>query len=77
MFIVACVPYPAQFCLPGAYEEHALLASLKVVCRGWGWAPSWLPCALGPCYGLRGAPRCPLVTALAVAQAVLLSGNAW
>eukprot|EP00969_Alexandrium_andersonii_P344117 15210348-Alexandrium_andersonii.AAC.1 len=37
--IVACVPYPAQFCLPGAPEEHALLAAFRVVCRGRGWAP--------------------------------------
>eukprot|EP00969_Alexandrium_andersonii_P237425 10480924-Alexandrium_andersonii.AAC.1 len=32
---------------------------------------------MGPCFGLAGAPRCPVTTALAVAQAALLSGNAW
>eukprot|EP00969_Alexandrium_andersonii_P201732 8912829-Alexandrium_andersonii.AAC.1 len=26
---------------------------------------------------MRGAPRCPAVAALSVAQAVLLSGNTW
>eukprot|EP00969_Alexandrium_andersonii_P142057 6280200-Alexandrium_andersonii.AAC.1 len=32
---------------------------------------------MGPCFGLVGAPRCPTVTAMAVAQAVLLSDTAW
>eukprot|EP00969_Alexandrium_andersonii_P292629 12933611-Alexandrium_andersonii.AAC.1 len=58
-----------RFCLPGVAEEHALLSAFQVACRGWGWAPVWLPAALGPCYSVQGAPHCPVVTALSVAQA--------
>eukprot|EP00969_Alexandrium_andersonii_P335597 14832314-Alexandrium_andersonii.AAC.1 len=32
---------------------------------------------MGPCFGVRGAPRCPVATAIGVGAAVLRSGAEW
>eukprot|EP00969_Alexandrium_andersonii_P215178 9503197-Alexandrium_andersonii.AAC.1 len=32
---------------------------------------------MGPCFGVKGAPRCPVATALRVGAAVLRSGAEW
>eukprot|EP00969_Alexandrium_andersonii_P207484 9166333-Alexandrium_andersonii.AAC.2 len=45
--------------------------------RGWGWAPWWLPAAIGLLLGARGAPRCPLATAVAVCAVASRDGNWW
>ena len=35
---------------------------------GWSWAPDWAPGCLTPCFGIKGAARCPAVVADAVSM---------
>eukprot|EP00969_Alexandrium_andersonii_P056678 2498972-Alexandrium_andersonii.AAC.1 len=73
--MVACTPYAAQIASPLNMAERRLRAALKTAMRGWGWAPWWLPVAVGLLLGARGSPRCPL--AAAVGAVIFPDGSWW
>eukprot|EP00969_Alexandrium_andersonii_P041778 1832166-Alexandrium_andersonii.AAC.1 len=56
--------------------ERRLRAASKTATRGWGWAPWWLPVAVGLLLGAKGSPRRPLAAAAAVG-AIICRGGAW
>eukprot|EP00969_Alexandrium_andersonii_P076502 3372721-Alexandrium_andersonii.AAC.1 len=56
--------------------ERRLRAAFKTATQGWGWAPWWLPVAVGLILGAKGSPRC-LVAASAAVGAVFFRDGAW
>eukprot|EP00969_Alexandrium_andersonii_P049860 2187825-Alexandrium_andersonii.AAC.1 len=45
--------------------------------RGWGWAPWWLPVAVGLILGAAGSPRCPVLVSAAVRAVIFRDGRWW
>eukprot|EP00969_Alexandrium_andersonii_P048701 2136240-Alexandrium_andersonii.AAC.1 len=58
-------------------HQAALRLAFRSVCRGWAWAPRWLPAGMGPLFGVSGCPRRPVTLAWAVGVAVAHSGRLW
>eukprot|EP00969_Alexandrium_andersonii_P318515 14069837-Alexandrium_andersonii.AAC.1 len=55
----SCLPYHAQIASPTTTRQAALCLAFRSVCRGWTWAPRWLPAGVGPLFGVSGCARCP------------------
>eukprot|EP00969_Alexandrium_andersonii_P211414 9336939-Alexandrium_andersonii.AAC.1 len=58
-FVVSRIPYSAQLSSPGRAEQADLRGAFRTVCRGWAWAPSWAPAAMGLCFGVWGGASLP------------------
>eukprot|EP00969_Alexandrium_andersonii_P065927 2907434-Alexandrium_andersonii.AAC.1 len=61
----------AQIAAPALAQQSALRMAHRTVCRGWAWAPAWLPAGAGPA----SDPRCPATLALSARAAVAHSGE--
>ena len=77
MYCVSTVPYPAQITMPTALDQRTLAAATRSLFRTQGWAPWWLPGALGVHWNVRGAHRCPIAAADAAAVVALLRARPW
>eukprot|EP00969_Alexandrium_andersonii_P219848 9709998-Alexandrium_andersonii.AAC.1 len=56
--------YPAQACRPQPPEETRM-QGLRRRIAGAPWAPPFVLQALGVVWGVSGAPRCPILAAMA------------
>ena len=77
LFCVSCVPYPAQIVPAHPHDALRLKACLQEINRTAGWAPWWLPTAIGIHWKIAGAPRCPIAVLDSAAAIATLSNQPW
>jgi len=77
MYVVSLVIYPAQLCAPDTAGSQALLQHVRRVFRTAHWIPAWAIGAFGAYFGVRGAPRCPIMTGRAAAATAHARNAGW
>ena len=66
-------PLPGTIVPALAHDALRLKACLQEITRTAGWAPWWLPTAIGIHWRVSGAPRCPIAVLDSAAAIAILS----
>jgi hypothetical protein len=76
-YMVSCVPFPPQLCVPGSHERRMLDRKLADAMAFHGWCPSFVAAGISLVWAIRGGPRCPVGIAEAATIIAWLRGEGW